>query len=193
MSRMFVAVVPPLPVKEDLAEFLQPRAEHPWIDADQWHVTLAFLADVQDARLDDLIDGLTAAGAKRKPFGLQLSGAGAFPDPSRAKVLWMDPTGMPGDLAELDRLAANTRAAAAHSGAAPDGRTFRRHLSVSRLSRPSQQMRWVQVLDTYRGPCWQVEDFELIRSYLGEGPHGRPRYETVGTFPLGVSGPAAQT
>lgn len=49
---MFVAVVPPPAVREDLADFLSARPEMPWIDSENWHVTLAFCEGVQDWRID---------------------------------------------------------------------------------------------------------------------------------------------
>ena len=49
---MFVAVVPPEPIKEELSEFLAPRDGMPWIDPEQWHLTLAFSSEVPDRALD---------------------------------------------------------------------------------------------------------------------------------------------
>jgi 2'-5' RNA ligase len=41
------------------------------------------------------------------------------------------------------------------------------------------------VLEAYRGPTWTATEVTLVESHLGEGPRRRPRYEVVGTFPLG--------
>ncbi len=180
-QRMFVAVMPPAAVRDDLAAFLEPRKGHPWIDSEQWHITLAFLDSVPDARLDELVEALTDATAKRHPLELRVAGAGAFPEPVRAKVLWM---GLQGDVDELGRLARNVRAAATATGANPDGKPFSPHLSVSRLRKVAHEAKWVEVLSTYRGPSWRTDSIELVASYLHEGPRGRPRYETVATFPL---------
>ena len=42
----------------------------------------------------------------------------------------------------------------------------------------------MRLLDAYRGPAWTVDRLTLVASYLGEGPRGRPRHETVEEFPL---------
>ena len=180
-QRMFVALVPPEPVRDDLATFLEPRSEHPWIDPEQWHITLAFMPAVPDLALDALIDGLESVRDRRTPMRLRLSGGGAFPEAWAAKVLWM---GLTGDVAELGRLSTNVRNSAQHAGAPPEGRTFRPHLTVSRLRRVQEQSRWVQVLDTYEVPEWVADEVTLFASHLGEGPHGRPRHETVATVSL---------
>src|SRR5699024_2894938 len=67
-QRMFVSVVPPEDVVADLAEFVAPREGMPWIDPAQWHLTLAFMASVPEARQDELIDRLGEAAARVAPF-----------------------------------------------------------------------------------------------------------------------------
>lgn len=192
---MFVAVVPPQDVVEDLSDFLEPRRDcgMPWIDPGQWHVTLAFMAAVPDRALDALVENLAAAAARRRPFAVALAGAGAFPDPARAKVLWLGlRRGEPASPGEgLDRLAVNVRAAATCAGAAVDGKVFRAHLSLARLKRPVEATRWLRVLDTFPGRSWQVDRFELVASHLAEGPRGRPRHERIAQFRLGQTGRGA--
>ncbi len=187
-QRMFIAVVPPPEVVEDLDEFLAPREGMRWIDAQQWHLTLAFLASVPEHRIDDLIAGLAPKMARHKPFRMRLAGAGAFPDPSRASVLWLGVRGEDGDPGpELTALAGHARRVANSVGAPPDGRAFVPHLSVARPRRPLEATKWLRVLDTYSGPAWEVSEIELVESHLGEGPRGRPRHVTVARLPLGAS------
>lgn len=187
--RLFAALVPPPDALEDLDEFLEVRrgaAAFRWTAIDQVHVTLAFLADVPDSSLDELVERLGRAVGRRTPFAAAIAGGGAFPDVARARVLW---AGLDVDEAgrvELDRLAAGARAAAVRSGVEVDGGRFRPHLTVARLGRPSEVTRWVRLLDAYRGPAWTAETVTLVRSHLGEGPRNRPRYEVVDEFPLGV-------
>jgi 2'-5' RNA ligase len=185
--RMFVALVPPEPVLEDLATFLAPRQEAEpdlrWTRPEQWHVTLAFLPDVADRHLDDLLARLERAARRRTAFTARLSGAGAFPNPARARVLW---AGVDcGDaLEELRRLATGARAAAAKAGTHVEGGPFHPHLTLARLGRPAEVTHLLRVLDGYRGPEWTAGRLRLVASHLGEGPGRRPRYETVEELPL---------
>lgn len=182
-DRMFVAVVPPEPVREHLADFLEARPGQRWTDPAQWHVTLAFMASVDAHRVDDLVERLATKAAKRRPFSVSLAGAGAFPDPIRARVLWLGVDTAGDDT--LAGLAQGARAAAAKVGAPPDGARFTAHLTLARLRPPVEATRWLRILDTYRSPDWRVESIELVGSHLGQGPAGRPRYETVAQLPLG--------
>lgn len=188
--RLFVALVPPDEVVEDLSEFLAPRQEAPeaagmrWTAPEQWHVTLAFMGDVAERHLDELVERLGRASARRPALDLTITGGGAFPDVARAKVLYagLDPAGREADLRHL---AVGTRAAAAKAGADAEGGRFRAHITLARLGRPLDVTRWVRVLDAYRGPTWTAAAVSLVQSHLGEGPRRRPRYEVLETFPLG--------
>src|SRR4051794_10096674 len=174
---MFVAAVPPPPVLEDLEEFLAVRREAAgfrWTVPEQWHLTLAFLADVPDRAYDDLVERLTRAARKRHPMAATITGGGAFPNAGRAKVLWagveLD------DREELRRLATGCRAAASKAGIEVVGERFTPHITVARMGRPVESTNWVRLLDAYRGPSYELDEICLIASHLGEGPRRRPRY-----------------
>lgn len=185
--RMFVAVVPPDEAVEHLDAFLEARrhaAAYRWAPREQLHVTLAFLADVPDRKLDDLVERLGRAARRRTAFPCAIAGGGAFPNVGRARVLWsgldLDEQGR----RELSRLATGARAAANRSGVGVDGRRFRPHVTLARLGHPEEVTPWVRLLDSYRGPPWTVDRMTLVASYLGEGPRGRPRHESVEEFGL---------
>jgi 2'-5' RNA ligase len=190
--RMFAALMPPPEALEHLDEFLDVRREAGdlrWVQADQVHVTLAFLAEVAERKVDDLVERLGRAAARRTTFESRIAGGGAFPDVGRAKVVW---AGLDLDEAartELDRLATGCRAAAARAGVEVDGGRFRPHLTVARTRRPHDVSRWVRLLDGYAGPGWPVDHLTLVESHLGEGPRGRPRHVVVDSFPLGTGRP----
>jgi 2'-5' RNA ligase len=187
MTRMFAALVPPPEALEHLDEFLDVRrgaGDLRWVQADQVHVTLAFLAAVPDRKVDDLVERLERAAARRTSFETAVRGGGAFPDVGRAKVLW---AGLDLDepaRTEVDRLATGCRAAASRAGVEVDGARFRPHLTVARTRAPHDVTRWVRLLDGYRGPSWRAEELTLVESHLGEGPRGRPRHVPMHTFPL---------
>jgi 2'-5' RNA ligase len=192
---MFVAVVPPADVVEDLEGFLDPRREAGdlrWTVSESWHLTLAFLARVPDASLEDLEERLDRAARRRAPFTLRIGGGGAFPDVAHAKVLFAAVHGEAGEVRsadaaseELRRLAVGVRAAAGRAGAPADGARFRPHLTLARTRRPQDVVRWVRLLDGWSSRPFEVEEVELVESFLGEGPRGRPRYETRSSHRLG--------
>lgn len=184
--RLFAAVTPPPEVLEDLAQHLEPRREAGgdvrWTDPDQWHVTLSFMAEAPERVLDDLVERLTRTAARHQPFELALLGAGAFPNPYAARVLWAgvaDPDGGLGPLAHGIRNACNK------AGATPEGAKFHPHLTLGRFRRPTEATKWIRALDAYESPVWRARSVSLIESHLGEGRRNRPRYEVLAELPLG--------
>ncbi len=186
--RLFVALIPPPAAVEDLDAFLEVRrsaAPFRWALPEQLHLTLAFLGDVQEWRLDELLERLARAAARRAAFELAIAGGGAFPNVGRAKVIWAGLDCATGEGAvELGRLATGARAAAAKSGIEVGGARFRPHVTVARLGVPAEVSAWVRLLDTYRGPSWTAGSIALVESHLGEGPRGRPRYDVLADLPL---------
>lgn len=180
--RLFVALVPPPDVVEDLDSFLDVRREAGsdlrWTSTEQWHVTLAFMPEVAPSRLDELHDRLMEAAEKHVAFEVRLRGGGAFPDPSRAKVLWAG-VDEPGDLTPL---ATAVRSAANRSGVTVDGGRFRAHLTLARSGRPFEATRWVRVLDTYVGPTWTAESVSLVESQ--QTPAGHRVYTVLESCPF---------
>jgi RNA 2',3'-cyclic 3'-phosphodiesterase len=182
--RLFVAVVPPVEVVEHLSEFVEPRRAHRdddirWAADENWHITLAFLGDVPEYKTDDLAERLELAAKRQKPFDLQLAGAGAFPSVADARVVW---TRVRDESEALPHLAMTTRSAANKAGVTVDGRKFTPHLTLARTRQPIDVVKWVRVLDEYRGPAWTAESIELISSRLGEGPSHGAAYDTVGEW-----------
>lgn len=189
-QRMFVALLVPDPVRDDLADFLEPRRDADprlrWTDPHQWHLTLAFLPTVSPAAQDELDERLAAVAARTAPFELRLAGAGAFPHPGAAKVLWLDVPEVGGnrDQPSLPPLSRRVRGAANAAGTTVDGASFREHVTLARIGRPFDVTRWLGVLQGYASVPWLADGFALVASHLGQGRGGRPRYETVATYPL---------
>ena len=75
--RLFAALVPPPEALEHLDAFLDVRrdaGEFRWVQADQVHVTLAFLDYVPEHKLDDLVERLGRAASRRTSFETAISG-----------------------------------------------------------------------------------------------------------------------
>ena len=187
--RLFAAIVPPADVVEHLDDFLEPRresAEFRWTLAEQFHITLAFMPSVPELLVDEYADRL-ADGLARTPIPvLRLAGPLAFPNAAetRALAVGVMPESEGADVV-LERIAGRARNAAVTVGTEVDGQRFRPHLTIARLRQRADTTSWVRLLETYTGPEWPVIEAAVIASHLGQGPGGRPRYETVAELPLG--------
>jgi RNA 2',3'-cyclic 3'-phosphodiesterase len=183
--RLFVAIAPPPGVLNELDARAAPlrtaRGDLRWTSSEAWHVTLAFLGEVDQTALTGLLPGIERAVRCYPEIRLAFAGAGAFPAPERANVLW---SGLSGDGQALANLAASVAAGAGGAGVTlPDkGRRFQPHLTLARCRLPADVSGIVAALAGYRGQAWSVDRIHLVRSHLGAP--GQPRYSTVASWPL---------
>jgi RNA 2',3'-cyclic 3'-phosphodiesterase len=181
--RLFVAIALPDQAASELEHVVAPARpawpELRWTGRDAWHLTLSFLGEVNEGRVERLSQYLAAKAAHHPRLNLSLAGAGAFPGPLRARVLW---TGIRGDTGGLADLADAVAAGAAKAGVplAPEGRTYRPHLTLARCRAPADVRGLVDALAGFSGTPWVAGEIYLIRSRLGS----QPRYETLGAWPL---------
>ncbi|MFI9584490.1 RNA 2',3'-cyclic phosphodiesterase [Streptomyces sp. NPDC052236] len=196
--RLFAAVIPPpLAVDElDLAVArlkALPGAEHlRWTGRPSWHFTLAFMGQVDDELLPELNERLARAARKTNPFALRLRRGGHF----GRRALWV---GVEGGVAEMRLLADRADAAARRTGISmEEHRSYHAHLTIARSRDPrgADLRPYVQELEPFEGPEWDVAKLALVRSNLPvSGVVGeQPRYETVGSWLLGggtESGPGS--
>jgi 2'-5' RNA ligase len=176
--RLFVALLPPSAVLDELEEFLAPhRMAWPglsWERRGLLHVTVAFLGEIEEQDVERLLPRLAVVAGRCPPLTLSFAGAGAFPNGgAHARVLW---TGLYGDRRTLARLAASVGAARHQVGAAGgEHKTFRPHLTLARCRRPMDVRPLMEALSTFAGAPWTSRDLHLVRSH-----HNRQvRYETL--------------
>ncbi|GAB2577441.1 RNA 2',3'-cyclic phosphodiesterase [Streptomyces capparidis] len=182
--RLFVAVLPPAEAVAELDAAVSALHGLPgagsllWTDRAGWHLTLAFLGEVEDDALPELEERLARAAGRHQPMPLRLAGGGRFGD----RALW---TGLDRGRAELARLARSAAAAARRTGVPVDERPFKAHLTLARARRERVDLRpFAEALALFTGASWDAGPLRLMSSAPG-GP-GRPnRYETVRSWPLG--------
>jgi 2'-5' RNA ligase len=189
LMRLFVAIAPPPEVLDELDAVAAPwrsaRQDLRWTSLEAWHVTLAFLGEVEESKLPKLLPRLERAAQRHPAVALAFSGAGAFPAAQRANVLW---SGLSGDGNALAGLAASVAAGASRAGATPPdrGRRFQPHLTLARCRLPADVTSIVAALSGFQGQAWTVDRIHLVRSRLGGhiGAVNQPRFTTLAWWPL---------
>ena len=185
IMRLFVAIVPPSAVLDELDALVEPlrarRLDLRWTNREAWHVTLAFLGQVDEIAAARLLPRLERAAGQHDQMRLGFAGAGAFPAAARANVLW---SGLSGDRLALARLAESVAARARRAGATPPdkGRRFQPHLTLARCRTPADVTGLVSALGGYQGQLWTADRLHLVRSRLGATEH--PRYTSLASWPL---------
>jgi 2'-5' RNA ligase len=151
------------------------------IPRDRWHLTLAFLGEVDPDRVPDAQDALGKAVAGWQAGGprLRLAGGGRF-GRGRFTIVW---TGVAGEVAAVTDLSKAVRRQLKRARLPFDPKPFRPHLTLARPSgrlSPTEVAADLATLHGYQGPPWTVDELRLVRSHLGPNPV----YEPVTAFGL---------
>ncbi|MBV2152467.1 RNA 2',3'-cyclic phosphodiesterase [Kitasatospora sp. SUK 42] len=178
--RLFVAVLPPVVALQGLFDAVAPVRGLPgadrlrWTTVEGWHLTLAFLGQVQAERLPELETGLAAVAEAHPVHRLRIAGSGRFGD----RVLW---AGIEGQTWALRRLAEAVAEATADVTGETDAFAFHPHLTLARAGSSRGHRRAVQrvaaaeldalaaALADYRGPEWEAAELHLMKSDLDGG------------------------
>jgi RNA 2',3'-cyclic 3'-phosphodiesterase len=175
-----VAVKPPEDVLDAVAAAVEPgrsvRVGLRWEQRERYHLTLQFLGPVRE--LAPVVDGLAAVG-DRAAFPVRLGGAGAFPKPGRARVVWMGAAvGGPDLVALAGAVAGGLRP----FGYEPDRKEFHPHLTLARLKVPENVTEVLAAIGPEPvGEAFTVGEVLLYQSQLS--PKG-PTYTVLERFPL---------
>ena len=102
-----------------------------WVPAENLHLTLKFLGDVEEAQVVSIRSALREALAGTAGFGVTARGLGVFPDARRPRVLWI---GLAAP--ELAQLAGRVDRALEPLGVERASTRFRPHATIGRWRRP---------------------------------------------------------
>lgn len=187
--RLFVALPLPGAVRESLRQFQRELRDAmvesgavAWTPPRNMHLTLRFLGRVESVRVPALIDALTAALAGLPALDLRCAGAGAFPEPLRARVIW---AGVEERRSGLPALASAVDAAVTAFAERPAEREFTPHVTLGRPRRTgraaAELAKAVARQREREFGAWRGDAVELARSELSPGGS---RFTTLARFPL---------
>jgi 2'-5' RNA ligase len=139
-----------------------------WTRPETWHLTLQFLGEWPQARLQALQDALGRVPAPAA-FAIEPGGLGAFPGWRRPRVLFLQMDG-DGQGARLARLLRESVALAWPEGP-QDTRPYRGHLTLARVrdELDEDSLKTLKSIDLSGLPQVSVEGFSLVGSHLGAG------------------------
>ncbi len=182
--RAFVAIDVSPEIRDALAAARGELADLPWAGDVRWvraenqHLTLRFLGDVERSFCVELVRELERRVAEVPVFDLSLVGLVAFPSARRPRVI---AAGVEDD-APVTQLARAVEAAVVAAGGEAEERRFRPHITLGRFRKPPRgkiDLAGREVAPVTMSVCEAV----LLRSELD--PNGA-KYSTLGRVALGT-------
>ena len=168
MPRLFTAVEIPPEIGVALASLRGGLPGARWIDPENYHLTLRFIGDIDDALAREI--AFMLGRVRRQPFEVQLDGVTSFGGRKpRAVIATAAPTRSLLELqAEHERLMQRI-------GLEPEGRRYTPHVTLARLRESSsrQVADYLSARGHFRSAPFSVSRFVLYssRAATGGGPY----------------------
>jgi len=163
--RAFIAIDLPETVRHFLAEVQETlksyRLPIKWVRAQNIHLTLKFLGDIETAQTAKIAAAMTLAARDCAGVCLTAKDIGVFPDLKRPRVIWAGVKEQPEILQNLQRTLDNHLA---DLGLPKDPRSFHAHLTLGRVKGKIVLARMKTVIDGLKG--YESEPFEVDRIVL---------------------------
>ncbi len=184
--RLFLGVDLPPPAKEVCHRFSRELkktgADVKWVEEENFHVTLKFLGDVTEDRIQEVADSCGALTAKQCGFSFSLSGLGAFPSASAPRILWI---GIEASEKPFERLAQGLEETLSRIGFRKEERAFHPHVTIGRVRSSHNRVPLIEALHEHRNgisvPDLTARAVTLFASTLT--PQGAV-YTALATLPL---------
>ena len=144
------------------------------------HVTLKFLGDIDDSKVDDIALAIRDSVQGLVPFRGSMKGMGAFPSLSNIRVIWVGLENVEGLSVLADELDGTLR----ELGFERDKKGFKPHLTVARARSARNANALQKVINSNVATEFgefEIDSIRLKRSVLT--PQG-PRYSDVREIPL---------
>jgi 2'-5' RNA ligase len=179
MHRLFIALRPPPAIREALDLIMDGVPDARWQDDEQLHLTLRYIGKVDRHMAEDI--AVTLGSLQIQALDLRLSGVGRFDPQSGNDSLWAGV--VPHEpLAALHRKIDH---ALVRCGLQPEGRAYRPHITLARLSRRAGQQaetgQWLAAHAALTSEPFRADHITLFESHLDSDG---ARYEPVGRWAL---------
>jgi len=174
MIRLFVGLGLPDDLRRRLAGLNGGVPGARWIAAENLHVTLRFIGEVDRDHAADIDAALTAVAAA--PFDMRLQGIGTFGKGRKLHSLWVGVESEPA----LTALHAKVDRALVGAGIKPDDRKFMPHVTLARLktAKPHRVDEFIAAYGPFAADPVAVRSFTLYSSLLSKnGATYRPEAE----------------
>jgi 2'-5' RNA ligase len=170
MIRTFIAIEIPDSIHKKIAkvqdelESKKQRAHISWTKPGNIHLTLRFLGEIEESRIDSVGEAIEKAVQPFAPFTFLVTNFGAFPNFRRPRVLWI---GIENPSSQLIQMAEKIEDQLSKIGFPSEKRKFSPHLTIGRVKSALSQS-FVQLLQekSFEGGEVRVEEVVVMKSEL---------------------------
>jgi len=171
--RTFIAVDLPEAIKTNIEEVQNPLKKTDtyvsWVKPKNIHLTLKFLGEVEENKIEDVFYGTEKALKSLKSFSLSLKDLGGFPNLRRPRVIWV---GVDKGKDELSVMQKNIEEELLKLGYPKEGRAFSPHLTIGRVKSPRNIEKLVGLIEKTNFQTQEVRIDEVVAMRSQLHPQG---------------------
>lgn len=153
-----------------------------WVKPENLHLTLKFLGEVAEERLEGIKDVLSRIAGEHSHFSYRIVGLGCFPNARRPRVLW---AGMKGEIDKAEALYAAVDEKLGRLGFPREKRRFSLHITLARIKGFIRTERLSEVLKRNGSKLISEESGGIIALMKSELRPGGAVYTRLASFRLG--------
>lgn len=187
MIRSFLAIELPKSIQKKIEEVQTDlrisHADVKWVHPENIHLTLKFLGNIEESRVEPILQAIGGPIQATSPFSIKVQGMGAFPHSKNPRVIWV---GLMDGERVLTTFQKELEGILAKIGFEPEGRPFQPHLTVGRVRTSRGKNDLVAKMEKHREEEFgsiEAEEVVLFRSELK--PTG-PIYTALRKLGLGL-------
>ena len=148
--RTFIAIELSEGIRKTLAQIQShlkySGADVKWVKKDNIHLTLKFLGEISEEKLQQVIATLEIVAKESSAFEISIKDIGVFPKIDYPRVIWV---GLDKGTAESKELAEKINEALSKIGFEKESRPFAVHLTIGRVRSPKNKEALKEKLTTY--------------------------------------------
>ena len=180
--RTFIALELPQEIKEFLSQLQEELkaagADVKWVEPKNIHLTLKFLGEIDEKKIDKIIEIVQETVKEKDKFQIRISSLGAFPKIDSPRVIWV---GVDTGDKEVKAITKDLEEKIAKIGIPKEDRPFSSHITIGRTRSSLNRQQLVQDLKNKADLGGQNLDFYVTKITLFKStltPKG-PIYEAL--------------
>lgn len=177
MIRLFTALPLPDELRRRIAGLQGGIDGARWVAEENLHITLRFIGEVQDDRVDDIVAALDEV--RGRAFNVQPGDVGHFGSGRTPRSIWVGVETTP----EIATLHDKVDHALVRTGLAPEGRKYTPHITVARLkgAKTNHVLKWLEANGGFFATPFEARAFTLFESRTASSG---ATYLPLAEFPL---------
>ncbi len=150
------------------------------VDNEKIHMTLRFLGEVSENRVDMLREELDML-TKYDPFEIEVKGMGVFPEPSYIRVIW---AGVSEGSEKLTEIKNDLESKLTARGFSADDKEFTPHFTIARVKSGKAKEKLNSIVEENSEEIWGNIEVDKVKLKKSELTSKGPIYTTLEEFEL---------